>query len=161
MPEEIVYRADNGIKMFFRTILFGGFLFLGIYFWLEAPIVFSVLIGFSFFQLFLFKYSTIIVYKDRITYQNKNLLNAATEFGTLNYNELYELFFSPSEVDGGDLFANGILAVLFPMKKNEIVVVFSNDERKIMRWGGNVLEVQTACEKANEIISQEFNRPRF
>lgn len=161
MPEEIVYRADNGIKMIFRTLLFGGFLLLGIYFWYEAPLFFSFLIAFSAYQLFLFRYSTIIVYKDRITYQNKNLLNAGTEFGTLNYAELYEIYFSPSEIDGDDMFVHGIIAVLFPMKKNEIVVIFSNNERKTMRWGGNVLEVQEACEKANEIISQEFNRPQF
>lgn len=161
MPEEIVYRADSGIKMLFRTFLFGAFLFPGIYFWYEAPLFFSFLIAFSAYQLFLFRYSTIIVYKDRITYENKNLLNAGTEFGTLNYAELYEISFSPSEIDGDDLFVHGIIAILFPMKKNEIVVIFSNNERKILRWGGNVLEVQIACEKANEIIVQEFNRPQF
>ena len=161
MPEEIVYRADNGMKMLLRTVMFGGFLLISLYFWSAAPIFFSFLIAFSVFQILLYKYSTIIVYKDKITYQNKNLLNADSEFGTLNYNELYELYFSPSEIDGSDLFVHGLIAALFPRKKNEIIAIFSDEKKKTMRWNGNVLEVQNACEKAHEIISQEFNRPKF
>jgi hypothetical protein len=161
MPEEVIYRAENGAKMLFRSVFFVGLLIVCAYFWEAAPIFFSIGIVFCLYQILLYKYSSIIVFRDKITYQNKNLVNAGTEVGTINYREVYGLEFSPSEVDGIDFFINGLLAVLFPLKKNEVTVMFTDNKNRTMRWGGNVYEVQVACEKANEIISQEFNRPQF
>jgi hypothetical protein len=161
MAEEVIYKAENGSKMLFRILLFGALILITVIFWNKAPIFLSFIIGFSFYQILFFKFSTLIVYKDRIHYLNKNILNVGTERGILKYSEIYELIFTPSEVNEAALFTHGILAGIIQGKKNEITVAFTDNKSRTMHWGGHVYEIQIACEKANEIIAREFNRPKF
>ena len=79
----------------------------------------------------------------------------------LHYNQLIELSFSKSEIDYFDANKISLIEILFPSKENEVIVFYANGQKKTLSWRGNVLEVQIACEKANEIIKLEYNRPRF
>ncbi len=161
MTEQPLYKAENGTKMLFRILFISALSIISIFLWTNSPILFSGLIVFSLYQTLTYKYSTIIVYEDRLTYCNKSILNIQTEIVTIHYKDIYEIHFNASEVSLAEINRAGLLALFFPSSKNEVTIWFTNEKRHTAFWGGNVLEIQIACEKANELIALNFNRPKF
>ena len=149
------------MKMLARNFFFVVFSIMCLWLWSYSPIILSIFLLFSIYQVLFFKYSTIIVFQDKILYQLKNLVNFNSTILELHYNQLIELSFSKSEIDYFDANKISLIEILFPSKENEVIVFYANGQKKTLSWRGNVLEVQIACEKANEIIKLEYNRPRF
>ncbi|MDX1349181.1 MAG: hypothetical protein R3279_02975 [Putridiphycobacter sp.] len=161
MNAKQIYRADYGMKMLARNVVFVILIIISLTFFYAIPFILFGLMVFSVFQILFYRYSTIIVFENKLTYKLKNSLNVKSTFIELQFSEIEEIIFSKSEINLLVPKNSLLLELLFPPKENEVIVAFTNRQRKVLRWRGNVLEVQIACERANELIHANFNHPRF
>ena len=164
MSAEKIYQAGNDERIIIRAILYGIISVIAIAMWSYSPYICVGILVLSFIQIFLSKYSRMVVYEDRVQYEIRNLLGINTEKGTFHFQDMEALEYIPVKVDWNAMhFGYGLIPFLSRHhgKETQLWAYFVNGKRKMIRWRGSLLEIQEACEKANRIISLKFNRPKF